>query len=82
MWVGEVGTPGAAEGPSAGDSNYWRHLVQFLAAVDASWGYWALNARKATGEWEGYGLVGDAWTWESVRWDYRLNDLERLGLRV
>lgn len=82
VWVGEVGTPGAAEGPSAGDSNYWRHLVQFLAAVDASWGYWALNARKATGEWEGYGLVGDAWTWESVRWDYRLNDLERLGLRV
>lgn len=77
VWVGEMGAP---EHPSAtpGDSNYWQHLVRFLAAVDAGWGYWALNARKASGEWEGYGLVGD--DWESVRWDYRLDDLRRLGL--
>lgn len=79
VWVGEIGTP---EHPSQGDSNYWRHLVQFLAAVNASWGYWALNARKATGEWEGYGLVGEEWDWPSVRWDYRLDDLRRLGLRT
>lgn len=77
VWVGEFGTP---ERPSEGDSNYWRHLIQFLALVDTSWGYWALNARKATGEWESYGLVGEEWNWPSVRWDYRLDDLRRLGL--
>lgn len=76
VWVGEMGTP---DKPSEGDENYWRHLVKFLASVDASWGYWALNARKATGEWESYGLVGDAWDWPSVRWDYRLGDLQELG---
>ncbi|KAJ6095361.1 hypothetical protein N7486_006107 [Penicillium sp. IBT 16267x] len=76
VWVGEVGAP---EQPSAGDRNYWRHLVRFLGEVDADWGYWALNARKATGERESYGLVGDAWDWPSVRWDYRLDDLRRLS---
>ncbi|KAJ5177255.1 uncharacterized protein N7482_003132 [Penicillium canariense] len=76
VWVGEVGTPDA---PSKGDTNYWHHLVRFLREVDTSWGYWALNARKATGEWESYGLVGDGWDWASVRRDYRLADLQRLG---
>lgn len=75
VWVGEVGTP---ESPSDGDRNYWRHLVQFLGAVDASWGYWALNARKAGGEWESYGLVGEQW--QSMRRDWRLDDLRFLGL--
>jgi endoglucanase len=79
VWVGEFGTPGQ---PSAGDHNYWSHLVQFLATVDASWSYWALNARKPDGEFESYGLVGDAWDWQSVRWDARLKDLRRLGLIV
>jgi hypothetical protein len=76
VWVGEFGTP---DTPSEGDQNYWCHLMQYLRAVDASWGYWALNARKATGEWESYGLVGDEWDWSSVRRDYRLKDLQRLG---
>lgn len=77
VWVGEFGTP---DMPSEGDQNYWGHLMRYLRGVDASWGYWALNARKATGEWESYGLVGDGWDWASVRRDYRLNDLQRLGL--
>lgn len=76
VWVGEFGTPDA---PSEGDQNYWCHLMRYLRAVDASWGYWALNARKATGEWESYGLLGDDWDWSSVRRDYRLKDLQRLG---
>jgi len=79
VWVGEFGAPGQ---PSAGDQNYWSHLMQFLATVDASWGYWALNARKPDGEFESYGLVGDAWDWQSVRWDARLEDLRELGLKV
>lgn len=65
VWVGEVGTP---DEPTDGDENYWRHLVQFLDEVGAGWGYWALNARKATGDWESYGLVGEQWDWASVRW--------------
>jgi aryl-phospho-beta-D-glucosidase BglC (GH1 family) len=77
VWVGEFGMPGE---PSAGDQNYWNHLVQFLAEVDTSWGYWALNARKPDGEFESYGLVGDSWDWSSVRWDSRLEDLRALGL--
>lgn len=79
VWVGEFGTP---EQPSGGDRNYWSHLMRFLAAVDVSWGYWALNARKPTGEVESYGLVGDGWDWQSVRWDARLEDLQGLGLKV
>jgi aryl-phospho-beta-D-glucosidase BglC (GH1 family) len=76
VWVGEFGTP---DHQSDADRNYWRHLVQFLSWVDVSWGYWALNARKATGEWESYGLVDDDWR-PSARSDDRLGDLQRLGL--
>lgn len=36
VWVGEVGT---AEWPSTESASYWRHLVQFLATIDATWGY-------------------------------------------
>lgn len=76
VWVGEMGAPG---NPSEGDYNYWSHLVQYLKAVDADWGYWALNPRKPKdNEWESYGLVRD--DWRTVRWDYRMNDLMRLGL--
>ncbi|KAJ5191865.1 uncharacterized protein N7498_010850 [Penicillium cinerascens] len=77
VWVGEFGTP---DDQTDGDRNYWRHLVQFLSQVDVSWGYWALNPRKATGEWESYGLVGDDWDWSSTRSHDRLADLQRLGL--
>lgn len=79
VWVGEFGT---SDEPNDGDRNYWNHLVAFLASQDVSWGYWALNPRKPEDwAWEGYGLVGDGWDEDSVRWDYRLGDLSRLGLR-
>ncbi|KAJ6155809.1 hypothetical protein N7470_006375 [Penicillium chermesinum] len=78
VWVGEIGI--TSYEPTDGDRNYWRNLVRFLKETDASWGYWALNARKASGEIEWYGLLGDEWDWESVRWDYRLEALKALGL--
>ncbi|KAJ5512072.1 hypothetical protein N7463_001624 [Penicillium fimorum] len=76
VWVGGLGAAGEL---SVDEQNYWSHLVRFLEVADADWGYWALNARKADGEWVSYGLVGDSWDWESVRWDSRLADLRRLG---
>ncbi|KAK3078257.1 hypothetical protein LTS18_008044, partial [Coniosporium uncinatum] len=78
VWVGEFGT---TERPSAGDLNYWKHLMKFLdeEAKGVSWGYWAINPRKLKqNEWEGYGLLRD--DWETVRWDYRTRDLGRVGL--
>ncbi|KAH8696748.1 glycoside hydrolase superfamily [Talaromyces proteolyticus] len=79
VWIGEFGT---ADHPNSGDRNYWNNLISFLGDIDVSWGYWALNPRKPAGwEWEGYGLVGDGWDEDSVRRDYRLNDLYHLGLR-
>jgi endoglucanase len=78
VWVGEFGTP---DRPTSGDLNYWKHLVQFLADLDAQWGYWAINPRKpANNKAEGYGLVQD--DWETLRWDYRMQDLLELGLNV
>jgi endoglucanase len=77
VWVGELGTP---DRPTEGDHNYWTNLVQFLREIDADWGYWALNPRKPSKDWESYGLVGDDWEQASVRWDYRLADMQRLGL--
>ena len=79
VWVGEIGTP---DHPDDGDRNYWCHLIRFLNEVDVSWGYWALNARKAWGAPEGYGLAGDGWDWQSMRWDYRMDYLRTLGLSV
>ena len=78
VWVGEIGI--TSHEPTNGDRNYWRNLVRFLKQTDASWGYWALNARKAWGEYEWYGLLEDGWDREGVRWDYRLDALKTLGL--
>jgi endoglucanase len=77
VWVGEFGNP---DRPSDGDLNYWKHLIQLLTELDADWGYWAINPRKpARNEGESYGLVKD--DWETVRWDYRMQDLLKLGLK-
>lgn len=79
VWVGEFG---ASDDPSAGDLNYWTHLVEFLRETDVSWGYWAINSRKPAGnELEHYGLVGDHWSRDAVRWDYRLESMRLLGLK-
>ncbi|KAK3078266.1 hypothetical protein LTS18_008022, partial [Coniosporium uncinatum] len=77
VWIGEFGT---TERLSAGDLNYWKHLMKFLdeEAKGVSWGYWAINPRKPKqNEWEGYGLARD--DWETVRWDYRTRDLGGRG---
>jgi hypothetical protein len=76
VWVGEMGAPSS---PAEGDYNYWSHLIRYLNAVDADWGYWAINPRKPDGnKSESYGLVKD--DWRTVRWDYRVNELMNLGL--
>lgn len=78
VWVGEFGNP---DWPSKGDFNYWKHLLRYLDEVDADWGYWAINPRKpAKNETESYGLVKDDWI--TVKWDYRLKDLQKLGLKM
>jgi hypothetical protein len=53
--VGEFGFPGKL---SVGGKYYRSPLVQFMEAVDASWGYWALNVRKPDGEWERFVRLG------------------------
>lgn len=74
VWVGEFGAP---RSPSVGDHNYWANLMRFLRAVDADFGYWALNPRKMPGfEDETYGLLKD--DWETPVLDYRMRDLQVL----
>lgn len=76
VWVGDVGAPNK---PSKGDLNYWAHLVRYMKEADTGWGYWAVNPRKPEESApETYGLVED--DWQTVRWDYRLEDLKELGL--
>lgn len=79
VWVGEFGAP---DKPSDGDLNYWKHLIEFLRERKVGhWGYWAVNPRKPDkNEYESYGLLDD--DWETVRWDYRLDDLAKIGLTV
>ena len=74
VWVGEFGAPSRA---SVGDANYWRNLMQYLAKIDADFGYWAVNPRKPAGNAvETYGLVKD--DWETPVLDYRMRDMVEL----
>jgi endoglucanase len=76
VWVGELGSP---DRPTEGDLNYWTHLIRLLAELEADWSYWAINPRKPAGnERESYGLLED--DWDTVRWDYRMRDLLKLGI--
>ncbi|OCK74636.1 glycoside hydrolase family 5 protein [Lepidopterella palustris CBS 459.81] len=78
VWVGEMGV---GNRPSKGDLHYWKHLIEFLADVEAQWGYWAINPRKpAKNEYESYALVKD--DWKTVKWDFRMEDLTKLGLNA
>ncbi|KIW03717.1 uncharacterized protein PV09_05026 [Verruconis gallopava] len=78
VWVGEFGT---SDMPTKGDRNYWTHLIRYLRNLDVSFGYWAINPRKPLNyERESYGMVDD--NWEMVTWDYRLVDLQKLGLNT
>jgi aryl-phospho-beta-D-glucosidase BglC (GH1 family) len=74
VWIGEFGAP---DKPSEGDAHYWRNLMRYLAAVDADFGYWALNPRKPKDNLkEAYSLIRD--DWESPVLDYRMRDMRRL----
>lgn len=69
VWVGEVGAPRVPA--SVGDVRYWRNLWRYLGEVDADFGYWALNPRKAAGNVsESYAVVGDDWVTAVL--DYRM----------
>lgn len=74
VWVGEFGAP---DNPSKGDTNYWNNLLRYLHHTDVDFGYWALNPRKPhQHERESYSLLED--DWETVKEDYRLENIRRL----
>jgi aryl-phospho-beta-D-glucosidase BglC (GH1 family) len=74
VWVGEFGAP---QRPGVGDANYWDNLLRYLKAIDADFGYWALNPRKPKdNETEGYRLLEDDWTTPVL--DYRMKDMTEL----
>lgn len=74
VWVGEFGAP---HKPSNGDAHYWKNLMRYIAAMDADFGYWALNPRKPKmNEKETYSLVED--DWETPVLDYRMRDMRKL----
>ncbi|PSS03637.1 endoglucanase E1 [Coniella lustricola] len=74
VWIGEFGAP---QHPGAGDANYWGNLMQFLKAIDADFGYWAINPRKPKDNArEGYSLVEDDWVTPLL--DYRMKDMTEL----
>ncbi|KAK4153402.1 endoglucanase [Chaetomidium leptoderma] len=74
VWVGEFGSPAR---PGQGDANYWKNLLRYLKAIDADFGYWAINPRKPKDhEKETYSLVEDDWTTPVL--DYRMKDMTEL----
>ncbi|KAL2212743.1 glycoside hydrolase [Sarocladium strictum] len=70
VWVGEFGAP---RHPTKGDANYWQLLWRYMKAVDADFGYWAINTRKPSGSVETYSIVEPDWK-TAIR-DYRLKDM-------
>jgi endoglucanase len=74
VWIGEFGAP---HRPGVGDVNYWQNLMRYLKAIEADWGYWAINPRKPKDdEKEGYCLVEDDWITPVL--DYRMRDMTEL----
>lgn len=74
VWIGEFGAP---DKPSEGDANYWGNLMRYLKAIDADFGYWAINPRKPKeNEKESYALVEDDWNTPVL--DYRMKDMTEL----
>ncbi|KAI0136555.1 endoglucanase E1 [Xylariales sp. AK1849] len=74
VWIGEFGAP---HQPSIGDANYWENLLRYLKAIDADFGYWAVNPRKPKDNaHESYSLVRDDWVTPIL--DYRLKDMTEL----
>lgn len=74
VWIGEFGAP---HHPGIGDANYWQNLLRYLKAIDADFGYWAINPRKPKDdEKETYALVEDDWITPIL--DYRMRDMVEL----
>ena len=74
VWIGEFGAPDL---PGLGDANYWTNLMKYLKAIDADFGYWAINPRKPkNNERESYSLVKDDWITPVL--DYRMKDMTEL----
>jgi endoglucanase len=74
VWIGEFGAP---HHPSVGDANYWDNLMRYLKAIDADFGYWAINPRKPKDNAkESYSLVEDDWITPVL--DYRMRDMTEL----
>ncbi|KAH8675669.1 cellulase [Xylariales sp. PMI_506] len=74
VWLGEFGAP---HRPSEGDANYWNNLMRYLKAIDADFGYWAINPRKPKDNAkESYSLVEDDWVTPIL--DYRMRDMTEL----
>lgn len=74
VWIGEFGAP---RHPSGGDANYWGNLLRYLKAIDADFGYWAINPRKPKDNAiESYSLVRDDWVTPIL--DYRMRDMTEL----
>ncbi len=74
VWIGEFGAPAH---PGQGDANYWKNLLRYLKAIDADFGYWAINPRKPKDdEKETYSLVEDDWATPVL--DYRMKDMTEL----
>ncbi|ROW18404.1 hypothetical protein VPNG_00100 [Cytospora leucostoma] len=74
VWIGEFGAP---QHPGKGDANYWKHLLRYLKAIDADFGYWAINPRKPKEDRkESYSLVEDDWVTPVL--DYRMKDMTEL----
>lgn len=74
VWVGELGAP---YGPTVGDVNYWKNMFRFLKALDADFGYWAINPRKPKDNAkERYSVVEDDWVTPVL--DYRMKEMTEL----
>ncbi|KAK3341169.1 endoglucanase E1 [Lasiosphaeria hispida] len=74
VWIGEFGAPNE---PGEGDIHYWQNLMRYLKAIDADFGYWAINPRKPKeNEKESYSLVEDDWSTPVL--DYRMKDMTEL----
>ncbi|KAI9904826.1 hypothetical protein N3K66_001355 [Trichothecium roseum] len=74
VWVGEFGAPSF---PHYGHIKYWNNMFRYLKAVDADFGYWALNPRKPDGiKKEGYSILKDDWMTPVL--DYRMKSMTEL----
>ncbi|KAK1755149.1 glycoside hydrolase superfamily [Echria macrotheca] len=74
VWIGEFGAP---DQPGEGDANYWQNLLRYLKAIDADFGYWAINPRQPKdNSKETYALVEDDWITPVL--DYRMKDMTEL----